>query len=90
MVATEGNEVEFRFFRPSARRVTVVGDFNDWRADVMPMARQDDGTWRVRLRLPEGTFRFRYFADGEWFPDYAAFGLECGPFGLDSVVRVPD
>ena len=24
-----------------------------------------------------------------WFADYAAFGVEQGPFGMDSVIRVP-
>jgi len=40
------------------------------------------------MRLPAGEFKFRYCADGEWFADYAAFGVEPGRFGLDSVVRV--
>ena len=41
------------------------------------------------MKLPAGEFRFRYCADGEWFADYAAFGVEPGRFGLDSIVRVP-
>jgi hypothetical protein len=36
-----------------------------------------------------GEFRFRYCADGEWYADYAAFGVEPGRFGMDSIVRVP-
>ena len=53
------------------------------------MAPCEDGYWRVKMRLPAGEFKFRYVADGAWFTDYAAFGLEPGQFGLDSVVRVP-
>ena len=41
------------------------------------------------INLPPGSYRFRYWADGQWFCDYAAFGVEPGPFGLDSVVRIP-
>ena len=52
------------------------------------MIRQSDGYWRARLLLPDGEYRFRYRADGEWFTDYGAFGLEPGPTGLDGVVRV--
>jgi len=88
MVSTEGRSVEFRFFRPQARQVYVVGDFNRWRTNAMPMRRRSDGYWCARARLPAGVFKFRYLADGEWFSDYAAFGVEPGPFGLDSVVRV--
>ena len=53
------------------------------------MVRSQEGYWVARLRLPAGEFRFRYYADGEWFTDFAAFGVEPSRFGLDSIVRVP-
>ena len=89
MVTVTGQRVEFSFFRPQASHVHVAGEFNEWREGQLPMTRAQDGYWRARIRLPAGEFRFRYCADGEWFTDYAAFGLEPGVFGLDSVVRVP-
>jgi 1,4-alpha-glucan branching enzyme len=88
MVTVDGQWVEFNFYRPGVSSVHVVGDFNQWRHGELPMAPTRDGYWRVRMRLPAGEFRFRYFADGQWFTDYAAFGLEPGDLGLDSVVRV--
>ena len=88
MVTVEGNWVEFNFYRPSARQVHLVGDFNHWHEATLPMARTAEGYWRARLRLPEGEYHFRYRADGHWFTDYAGFGVEQGPFGLDSVIRV--
>ena len=89
MVSVAGGWVEFTFFRPGASRVHLVGDFNGWREDELPMARAADGHWTTRVRLPAGEFKFRYCADGEWFTDYAAFGVEPGRFGMDSVIRVP-
>jgi 1,4-alpha-glucan branching enzyme len=88
MVTMNDGWVEFRFFRPQAQQVFIAGDFNQWREGELPMLRCEDGYWVGRMRLPAGEFRFRYCADGEWFTDYAAFGLEPGRFGLDSVVRV--
>lgn len=88
MVCFDGDWVVFRFFRVQARQVHLVGDFNGWHQSTLPMARTPDGYWMARLRLPVGEFRFRYRADGEWFTDYAAFGIEQGPFGMDSIVRV--
>ncbi len=88
MVTVKGEWVEFRFFRPGARRVTLAGDFNNWRDDEVAMRDEGNGYWSARLRLPVGEFRFRYVADGAWYADYAAFGVEPGQFGLDSVVRV--
>jgi len=87
MVTLKGDHVEFSFFRPDAQQVQLAGDFNDWQ-NTTPMKLSDDGHWRAMLALPAGEFKFRYCADGQWFTDYAAFGVEPGPFGLDSVVRV--
>jgi len=53
------------------------------------MVRRGDGYWIARMRLPAGEFKFRYCADGEWFTDFAAFGVEPGRFGMDSVLLVP-
>lgn len=88
MVTVQDRWVEFNFFRPGADRVFLAGDFNDWRESELAMAAGEDGYWTARMRLPVGSFKFRYCADGEWFADYAAFGVEPGRFGLDSVVRV--
>jgi len=89
MVRFEGDFVEFIFYRPGASRVHLAGDFNDWRDGELPMVRKSDGYWHARMRLPSGEWKFRYCADGEWFTDFAAFGVEMGQFGMDSILRVP-
>lgn len=89
MVTIKGEWVEFSFFRPDAKQVFLAGDFNHWNSHEEPMLKGDDGVWRARLRMGSGEYRFRYCADGEWFADYAACGLEPGRFGLDSLVIVP-
>jgi 1,4-alpha-glucan branching enzyme len=85
----QGECTEFRFFRPGAKEVLIAGDFNGWDAASTPMRSVGNGYWSAKLNLPAGEYRFRYCADGEWFTDYAAFGVEPGDFGLDSLVRVP-
>ena len=89
MVTVKDGWVEFSFFRPNAQQVFIAGDFNQWREGELTMALATDGYWSARMRLPAGEFKFRYCADGEWFTDFAAFGVEPGRFGLDSVVRIP-
>jgi 1,4-alpha-glucan branching enzyme len=89
MVTLTNDSVVFQFYRPDAQQVFVAGDFNGWRLNEVVMARNVKGYWEARVHLPAGEFRFRYCADGRWFTDYAAFGVEYGPHGLDSVVRVP-
>lgn len=80
--------IEFRFFRRDATAVTLAGDFNLWQTTSLPMRHEGDGWWSCRLRLGSGTYQFKYRADNEWFADYAAFGLEHGPFGWNSVLFV--
>jgi len=89
MVTIQDSCVEFNFYRPEAKEVFLAGDFNDWQGGDVSMSRGKDGYWKASLPLPAGEFKFRYCADGAWYTDFAAFGVEPGQFGLDSIVRVP-
>jgi 1,4-alpha-glucan branching enzyme len=80
--------VEFEFYRPGVHQVYLAGDFNGWQKNSMTMLKSPDGWWRCRLTLAPGVYQFRYLADSEWYTDYAAFGLERGPFGWNSVLKV--
>jgi 1,4-alpha-glucan branching enzyme len=81
--------VQFRFYRPEASNVRVAGDFNGWQGEALPMQRDQEGWWVAEVRLPPGEYRFRYVADGRWFTDYAAYGVEASPLGYNAVVVVP-
>jgi 1,4-alpha-glucan branching enzyme len=81
--------VEFRFYRPQAAGVHLAGDFSAWGANAVPMRTSGDGWWFVALKLSPGEYRFRYIADGHWFTDFAAHGIETCPNGWNSVLLVP-
>ena len=72
---TGDGRVEFRFYRPGATDVRVVGDHTRSQAGE-PMASAGDGWWTVVTKLACGEYRFGYVADGCPYPDYAAFGVE--------------
>ena len=80
---------EFRFFRRDAHNVFLAGDFNEWRTDQLRMVPQGNGYWMLKLALPPGDYRFRYVADGLWYTDFAAFGVEPARFGYNSLLLVP-
>lgn len=63
--------VRLMFHGPAARQVAVVGDFNGWRADSTPLAREDrTGRWSATLALHDGDHRFAFVVDGtRWVPD---------------------
>ncbi len=65
----KGNRVLFRTYRPSARIISVVGDFNGWNPENDLMRRGEDGIWRLEKRLGAGTYRYKFIVDGEWLPD---------------------
>jgi 1,4-alpha-glucan branching enzyme len=88
MVTVYGRVAIFEFYRPQVAAVCLVGDFTRWQSGMLPMIRTGKGVWVASLRLPPGEYRFRYYADGQWFTDYAAFGVEIGPFGPDSLLRI--
>jgi len=67
--------------RRDARRVSVVGDFNDWRPGVHELRPRSNGTRSVAVTVPPGTdVRFRYLVEGgHWaneteHPDVRQFG----------------
>lgn len=58
----------------NARRVYLVGEFNDWRPDATPMKKLKNGEFSVTLDLPTGCeYHFRYLIDGvAWENDWEA------------------
>lgn len=90
MVSRTRQGWRFDLLRPGAERAWLAGDFNQWSTLSLPMEQIARGHFRITLHLPPGTYRFRYFVDGAWMVDYAAFGLERNPLGQwDSVIYVP-
>jgi 1,4-alpha-glucan branching enzyme len=82
--------VEFRFYRPQASRVCVVGEFNSWIDGVLRMIPEGNGWWSASTRLSPGDYRFRYVADGVWYTDYASHGIEAGPNGWNAILVVSE
>jgi len=80
----------FRFRHTTDGPVFLTGDFCGWRTDHLPMRRIGRHEWLLMMRLAPGTYQFRYFAQGRWFTDYAAFGVVQNPLGSwNSVLRIP-
>jgi len=82
--------VEFRFFRPNATDVKVLGPFNKWAGDSLILEPEGDGWWSAIAEMDVGEYRFRYWADGHWFTDFASHGVEMGKHGWNSVLVVPE
>ena len=66
--------VNFYYDSPDARKVCIVGDFNDWKPDSHPMKRQTGGFWNAKISLPHGHHRYHFLVDGSVALDPRANG----------------
>jgi 1,4-alpha-glucan branching enzyme len=77
---------------PKAKKVFLVGEFNEWNEKATPMQKLKDGTFKTTLDLEVGkAYHFRYLIDGKtWENDWAAQRYEPTPFAgtENSVVEV--
>ena len=74
-----------------ARKVCLVGEFNEWDTAATPMKKQKDGSFAVALDLRIGNeYQFRYLLDdATWENDWAADRYQLDPnTGTDNSVVI--
>jgi 1,4-alpha-glucan branching enzyme len=74
----------------SAANVSLVGDFNEWSKETVPMKRLKNGTFTATVTLePSKEYHFRYFVDGQrWENDWNADKYVPNSHGSDDSVVV--
>jgi 1,4-alpha-glucan branching enzyme len=81
----------FRYKNPDAKRVNLVGDFNDWSPTADPMTDENgDGEFTLFYPLGVGTYAYKFLVDGRnWVADPANPSSEPDGFnGRNSIVKV--
>jgi len=53
---------------PSAHRITLAGDFNEWNGNELLMERKGS-LWERQMYLAEGKYYYRFIVDGQWITD---------------------
>jgi 1,4-alpha-glucan branching enzyme len=84
---TKAKKVSFALFAPEAHQVTLVGDFNGWDINSLPMKRNRSGTWETRVVLSSGRHEYLFWVDGVWQEDPKADDRVANPFGSRNSVR---
>ncbi len=68
LATNEGAErlvpTQFVFESTEAKRVSVVGEFNDWEVDELPMTRVQGGVWTTTVPLAPGRHVYAFVVDG--------------------------
>jgi hypothetical protein len=81
-------KIQFVLVAPAARRVAVVGDFNDWNPAAAPLAAAG-GVWSGQLEVPVGRHDYAFVVDGEqWVRDPNAPQAPADEFGAGYSVLV--
>jgi 1,4-alpha-glucan branching enzyme len=83
--------VRFTFIDPNARKVNIVGDFNNWSTTADPLYdKEGDGRWTIHLPLKHGRYEYKFLVDNEkWQPDpMNPNDVDDGFGGLNSVLVV--
>jgi hypothetical protein len=78
--------VRFTLDAPTASRVFVVGDFNQWNPTALPLRRTAAGVWEIDVPLAPGRYVYSFVVDGKLALDPAAARAADDDFGFGSSV----
>ena len=79
---------QFTFRAPTARQVSLAGDFNHGNTGAGPMHKGPDGAWHLGVALRPGRYEYRFFADEVWCDDPAAQQKAANSMGTENCVRI--
>ncbi|TWO32083.1 glycoside hydrolase [Seonamhaeicola sediminis] len=66
-------KVTFSIEAEDAKKVSVVGSFNDWNAKKAPLKKLKSGVFKGTIDLDkDSSYEFKYLVDGEYVNDVAA------------------
>jgi 1,4-alpha-glucan branching enzyme len=81
----DADGVAFAVWAPNAKRVSVVGDFNDWNLSAHPMeVRPDCGVWEGYVEGARAGQRYKFAV---WGSDGSLLPLKADPFAVASELR---
>ncbi len=70
----------------TAKAAYVVGDFNGWRQDALPMKKGKAGYSATVELDPDQEYQYRFLIDGSWENDPAAEAYAPSPYGTENCV----
>lgn len=71
----DGGKVLFYFYSPSAKTVTLAGDFNGWehkqdQSRTIYLKKNEKDIWSVTVPISSGRYRYKFVVDYQaWFRD---------------------
>jgi len=60
---------EFKLYAPQAKKVSLVGTFNNWDTKALAAKKDSKGSWTVKVNLKPGRYEYKFLVDGSWQND---------------------
>ena len=73
--------VLFEYEDENAQSVFLVGSMNNWNTTATPMEKDENGIWKVVLKLNSGKHTYKFMVDGNWQVDPQNPNLEDDGYG---------
>ena len=81
----------FEYQDENAQSVFLVGSMNNWNKTETPMKKEENGTWKIVLKLDSGKHAYKFVVDGNWHFDQENPNFEDDGFGgSNSVIEYRD
>ncbi len=83
------NEVEFEFEDADAKKVSVVGTFNNWNKDANTM-KLENGVWKCSVHLKPGRYEYQFVVnDTDWVLDPKSGNSVKNKYeGMNSIIEI--
>jgi len=84
-------KVTFSILAEDAKKVSLVGSFNEWNAKATPLKKLKNGTFKGAVDLDtNNSYEFKYLVDGAFVNDDAADAYAWNEFASadNSIVKV--
>jgi len=63
-------ELRVSLYHPSAKTVSLVGDFNKWNKESLPLIKDESGNWMISIQPGKGYFQYQLLVDNKkWHLD---------------------
>ena len=83
---TMSKPTEFKLFSPSAKRVNLAGNFNNWDTKALSAKRDSKGSWSIKANLRPGRYEYKFLVDGSWINDPRCNSCVTNAFGSKNCV----
>jgi 1,4-alpha-glucan branching enzyme len=77
---------EFRLYAPQAKRVSLVGSFNNWNTKRLSAKKDSRGNWIAKVNLKPGRYEYKFFVDGNWLNDPRCTWFAPNTFGSQNCI----